>query len=131
MIRRKVIALIVIMMMSLVALPIGQGQIIDKGRYSIEEVDGWEKIITETITVAVPSDSTIPMFIWWYNNDNSILYVAKYEGLAEAWLFTSEQFSHDKLFVDNKGFRYEFIVRANSHGWMETSGFVLKKINEA
>jgi hypothetical protein len=131
MIRRKVIALIVIMMMSLVPLPIGQGQIIDKGRYSIEEVDGWEKIITETITVAVPSDSTIPMFIWWYNNDNSILYVAKYEGLAEAWLFTSEQFSHAKLFVDNKGFTYEFIVRANSHGWMETSGFVLKKINEA
>ena len=121
----KVGALIaIVLMMSLVPLPMSYGEIIDE-RYRIEEEDGWKIIITDVFTVAVPSIETIPMFLWWYNDDNSILYVAKYEGLSEAWLFTSEQFSHEKLFDDAEGFNNEFLVRAHSHGWVVNSWIVL------
>ncbi|MCP8316691.1 MAG: hypothetical protein H3Z51_07520 [archaeon] len=127
MIRRKVItSIVIVMIMSLVILPISQGQTVDEGMYGIEGADGWKIIRTDVFTVAVPSSETIPMFIWWHNDDNSTLYVAKYEGLAEAWLFASEQFSHDKLFDDTKGFKNEFIMRAHSHGWIENSEIILK-----
>jgi len=123
--RDKVGALIVIaIMISLVPLPMSYAEAIE-GRYRIKEVDGWKIIITDVLTVAVPSIETIPMFLWWYNDDASILYVAKYEGLSEAWLFASEQFSHDKLFDDTEGFNNEFIVRAHSHGWVANSWIVI------
>ncbi|MGQ9468642.1 MAG: hypothetical protein ACUVTD_02260 [Nitrososphaerales archaeon] len=130
MIRVKTVAVIaIVMMISLVTLPVGYGQTIDKGRYRIEEADGWKIIRTNVLAIAVPSDNTVPMFIWWHNDDDSILYVARYEGLAEAWLFASEQFSHDKLFDDMMGFKNEFIVRAHWHGWIENP-WVIPRINQ-
>ncbi len=123
--RDKVGALIAILIaISLLPLSVGYGETIEQ-RYTIEEADGWKFIKTSVITIAVPSSETVPMFLWWNNNDNSVLYVAKYEGLTEAWLFASEQFSHDKLFDDTEGFNNEFIVRANSHGWVVNSWIVL------
>ena len=130
MIRRKITVLTVIVIIFLTILPVGSSQSNDIGRYKIELLEGWAIIKTDTLNVAIPSDATIPMFIWWYNNDDSVLYVAKYEGLAEAWLFASETFNHNKLFEDAKGFKNEFIVRAHWHGWIENPSFILK-INEA
>ena len=130
MIRRKIVtAIIIVRLASLITLPMSYGQTIDEERYGIEERDGWRIVRTDVFTVAVPSIETIPMFIWWHNDDNSTLYVAKYEGLAEAWLFTSEQFSHSDLFDDMKGFKNEFMVRAHSNGWIENPEIV-PKINE-
>lgn len=126
MIRRKILPLTLITIISLTILPVGNCQAIDKGIYNIEHLDGWVMIKTNILTVVVPSTNTVPMFILWYNNDDSILYVAKYEGLSEAWLFASETFTHDKLFKDTKGFTNEFIVRANPHGWIDYPGAVLK-----
>ncbi|MEM3437603.1 MAG: hypothetical protein QXP55_03590 [Nitrososphaerales archaeon] len=126
MIRKKILVLIVITMISLTVLPVSNGQVIDRRTYNIEYLDGWAMIKTDILTVVIPSNNIVPMFIWWYNNDDSILYVAKYEGLSEVWLFKSENFSHDKLFKDTKGFTNEFIVRANSHGWIDYPGSILK-----
>jgi len=130
MIRSKIAtAIIIVMLASLITLPTSYSQTIDEGRYGIEEKDGWRIIRTDVFTVAVPSTETIPMFIWWHNDDNSTLYVAKYEGLAEAWLFAPEQFSHADLFDDMMGFKNEFMVRAHSHGWIENPEIV-PKINQ-
>ncbi|MCP8316288.1 MAG: hypothetical protein H3Z51_05420 [archaeon] len=130
MIRSKIVtAITIVMLTSLITLPMSYGQTIDEGRYRIKEEDGWRIVRTDVFTVAVPSTETSPMFIWWHNDDDSTLYVAKYEGLAEAWLFTSEQFSHSDLFDDMKGFKNEFMVRAHSHGWIENQEIV-PKINE-
>ncbi|MEM3383742.1 MAG: hypothetical protein QW698_06865 [Nitrososphaerales archaeon] len=126
MIRSKILVLTAITILFLSTLPMSSGQVIDKKNYSVESIDEWEIIKTDVLFIAVPSNKTVPMFILRYNNDNSILYIVKYEGLSEAWLFASETFTHDKLFKDTKGFTNEFMVRANSHGWIDYPGAVLK-----
>ncbi|MGQ9719303.1 MAG: hypothetical protein ACUVWK_05655 [Nitrososphaerales archaeon] len=120
-------AIMMALILSLLTLPMAYGRPVT-GWYGVEEVEGWKIIKTDVITIAVPSTQTIPMFIWWYNNDDGILYSVKYEGLAEAWLFPSEEFGQGKLFEDAKGFRNEFIVRvrANPHGWVENTWFISK-----
>ncbi|NWG09642.1 MAG: hypothetical protein HXX80_04975 [Nitrososphaerales archaeon] len=120
-------AIIMALILSLLTLPMAYGRPV-MGWYGVEEAEGWKIIKTDVITIAVPSTQTIPMFIWWYDNDDGILYSIKYEGLAEAWLFPSEEFGQGKLFEDAKGFKNEFMVRvrANPHGWIENTWFISK-----
>jgi hypothetical protein len=56
--------------------------------------DGIIKFTNGIITVVIPANGTKPMFIWWYNNKNDTVYVFKYNGLAEIWLFGSVAFTH-------------------------------------
>ena len=43
----------------------------------------WYKFETPNITLLFPAKGTKPMFIWWYTEDNSTIYVVKFQGLIE------------------------------------------------
>jgi hypothetical protein len=43
----------------------------------------WMKIQTDLITILFPASGKKPMFLWWYANDTSNIYVVKYKGLIE------------------------------------------------
>ncbi|MEM2281310.1 MAG: hypothetical protein QXZ68_04905 [Candidatus Bathyarchaeia archaeon] len=43
----------------------------------------WFKIETDLITILFPAGGKKPMFLWWYTNDTSNVYVVKYKGLVE------------------------------------------------
>ncbi len=68
------------------------------------EKGGWKVFTNGIITVLVVGNGTKPMFIWWYNKDNSTAYVFKYDGLAEIWLPTG-QFKHTFMFNDDEDYR--------------------------
>ncbi|MCP8305046.1 MAG: hypothetical protein H3Z50_06245 [archaeon] len=127
---KVVVATMIAIIMSSIILPICYGQPVGEGNYMPYQIGDWMIVETDVITVAVPSDKTVPMFVWWYNDDDRIVYVVKYEGLAEAWLSTSEQFRHDLLFDDTKDFKSEFMEHAHAYGWVGNS-IITPKINRA
>ena len=43
----------------------------------------WWRIQTDLITILFPAGGKKPMFLWWYTNDTSNIYVVKYKGLVE------------------------------------------------
>ena len=43
----------------------------------------WMKIQTDLITILFPAGGKKPMFLWWYANDTTNIYVVKYKGLIE------------------------------------------------
>jgi len=43
----------------------------------------WVKIQKDLITILFPAGGKKPMFLWWYANDTSNIYVVKYKGLIE------------------------------------------------
>ena len=125
-----VVAIIIAITIFPMILPICYSQSLNETDYIYEELEDWKIVKTDVITIAVPLEKVVPMYIWWYNDDDSIIYVVKYEGLAEAWLFTSEQFRHDMLFDDTKDFKSEFIEHAHIYGWVGNS-IITPKINKA
>jgi hypothetical protein len=48
----------------------------------------WYKFETPLITLIFPANGTKPMFLWWYTNDNSTIYVVKFKGLIEYLTFS-------------------------------------------
>ncbi|MEM3833484.1 MAG: hypothetical protein QW128_07880 [Thermoprotei archaeon] len=65
---------------------------------------GWKIFTNGIITILIVGNGTKPMFIWWYNKDNSTAYVFKYNGLAEVWLPVSK-FKHTLIFNDNEDYQ--------------------------
>jgi hypothetical protein len=53
----------------------GQPQVTNDGE--------WWKIQTDLITIQFPRNGSKPMFLWWYTNDSSKVYVVKFKGLIE------------------------------------------------
>lgn len=49
----------------------------------ISEDGKWWRIQTEQITILFPAGGRKPMFLWWYTNDTSNVFVVKYKGLVE------------------------------------------------
>jgi hypothetical protein len=47
----------------------------------------WYKFETPLITLLFPAKGTKPMFLWWYTNDNSTIYVVKFQGVIEYLIF--------------------------------------------
>ncbi|MDH5448215.1 MAG: hypothetical protein OEY24_03045 [Candidatus Bathyarchaeota archaeon] len=47
----------------------------------------WQWIKTDKINIIFPSGGKKPMFLWWYANDTSNIYVVKYKGLIEFMTF--------------------------------------------
>jgi hypothetical protein len=47
----------------------------------------WFKFETPLITLIFPASGKKPMFLWWYTNDNSTIYVVKFKGLMEYLTF--------------------------------------------
>jgi hypothetical protein len=52
-------------------------------RVSCYKDGNWMKIQTDLITILFPAGGKKPMFLWWYANDTSNIYVVKYKGLIE------------------------------------------------
>jgi hypothetical protein len=68
------------------------------------EKNGWKIFTNGIITVLIVGNGSKPMFIWWYNKDNSTAYVFKYNGLTEVWLPTA-RFKHIFMFNDNEDYQ--------------------------
>lgn len=56
----------------------------DEGWPVEPRVEGvWYKFETPLVTLLFPSGGKKPMFIWWYTNDSSEVYVVKFKGVME------------------------------------------------
>lgn len=47
----------------------------------------WVRLKTGLITILFPARGRKPMFLWWYSNDTSNIYVVKFKGLVEFLAF--------------------------------------------
>jgi hypothetical protein len=47
----------------------------------------WYKFETPLVTLIFPASGKKPMFLWWYTNDNSTIYVVKFKGVIEYLTF--------------------------------------------
>jgi hypothetical protein len=47
----------------------------------------WYKFESPLITLIFPASGKKPMFLWWYTNDNSTIYVVKFKGVIEYLTF--------------------------------------------
>ncbi len=57
------------------------------------ERDGiWYKFNTSLITLLFPAGGKKPMFIWWYTNDSSEIYVVKFKGVIEYLTFDTQHY---------------------------------------
>ena len=55
--------------------------------YGPDGSNEWLWIKTDKINIIFPADGKKPMFLWWYANDTSNIYVVKYKGLIEFLTF--------------------------------------------
>jgi hypothetical protein len=56
--------------------------------------DKWLWVKTDKINIVFPAGGKKPMFLWWYANDTSNVYVVKYKGLVEFMTFDCPYFRH-------------------------------------
>lgn len=54
----------------------------------------WTWIKTDEINIVFPTGGKKPMFLWWYANDTSDIYVVKYKGLIEFVTFDLPYYQH-------------------------------------
>jgi len=52
----------------------------------------WYKFETSLMTLIFPSGGKKPMFLWWYTNDNSTIYVVKFQGIIEYLTFDLQHY---------------------------------------
>jgi len=93
------------------------------------ERGGWKVFTNGIITVLVVGNGTKPMFIWWYNKDNTTAYVFKYDGLAEIWLPTA-QFKHVFMFNDSEDYKEQLHNLIKNATGGETAREVLEDISD-
>jgi len=60
----------------------------------------WYKFETPLITLIFPAKGTKPMFLWWYTNDNSTIYVVKFQGVIE-YLAIDKPYYRHRFHADN------------------------------
>jgi len=60
----------------------------------------WYKFETPLITLIFPAKGTKPMFLWWYTNDNSTIYVVKFQGVIEYLILDKPYYRH-RFHADN------------------------------
>jgi len=56
------------------------------------ENNTWYKFETPLITMLFPAHGKKPMFIWWYTNDSSEIYVVKFKGVIEYLTFDTQYY---------------------------------------
>lgn len=61
----------------------------------------WYKFETPLITLIFPARGTKPMFLWWYTNDNSTIYVVKFKGVIE-YLILEKPYYLKRFHADNE-----------------------------
>ncbi|MEM3608803.1 MAG: hypothetical protein QXV87_00450 [Candidatus Bathyarchaeia archaeon] len=60
----------------------------------------WYKFETPLITLIFPAGGRKPMFLWWYTNDNSTIYVVKFQGVIE-YLILDKPYYLKRFNADN------------------------------
>ncbi|MEM2118263.1 MAG: hypothetical protein QW386_04520 [Candidatus Bathyarchaeia archaeon] len=60
----------------------------------------WYKFETPLVTLIFPASGRKPMFLWWYTNDNSTVYVVKFKGVIE-YLLLDRQYYQRRFNADN------------------------------
>ncbi|NWF86195.1 hypothetical protein HXY32_00010 [Candidatus Bathyarchaeota archaeon] len=60
----------------------------------------WYKFETPLVTLIFPASGKKPMFLWWYTNDNSTIYVVKFKGVIE-YLLLDKPYYQRRLNADN------------------------------
>jgi len=60
----------------------------------------WYRFETPLITLIFPTRGTKPMFLWWYTNDNSTIYVVKFQGVIE-YLAIDKPYYRHRLHADD------------------------------
>jgi hypothetical protein len=60
----------------------------------------WYKFESPLITLIFPAKGTKPMFLWWYTNDNSTIYVVKFQGVIE-YLAIDKPYYRHRFHADN------------------------------
>jgi hypothetical protein len=60
----------------------------------------WYKFETPLITLIFPAGGRKPMFLWWYTNDNSTIYVVKFQGVIE-YLILDKPYYLKRFHADN------------------------------
>jgi hypothetical protein len=60
----------------------------------------WYKFETPLITLIFPAKGTKPMFLWWYTNDTSNIYVVKFQGVIEYLILDKPYYRH-RFHADN------------------------------
>ncbi|MEM2385696.1 MAG: hypothetical protein QXO67_01825, partial [Candidatus Bathyarchaeia archaeon] len=60
----------------------------------------WYRFDSPLITLIFPARGTKPMFLWWYTNDNSTIYVVKFQGVIE-YLAIDKPYYRHRFHADN------------------------------
>ncbi|MEM2691673.1 MAG: hypothetical protein QXS01_06215, partial [Candidatus Bathyarchaeia archaeon] len=60
----------------------------------------WYRFKTPLITLIFPARGTKPMFLWWYTNDSSTIYVVKFKGVIE-YLAIDKPYYRHRFHADN------------------------------
>jgi len=78
------------------------------------EIAGFQIYDTGVISIAIPIRPSFPFYIWWYNYDNSTVYVGRYYGIAEVWLWPGYKFRSKFLFNESKDLAEQIAVRLST-----------------
>ncbi len=60
----------------------------------------WYRFETSLVTLIFPASGKKPMFLWWYTNDNSTIYVVKFKGVIE-YLILDKPYYQRRFQADN------------------------------
>ena len=105
----------------------------------------WYKFETPLITLIFPTGGKKPMFLWWYTNDNSTIYVVKFQGVIEYLmldgLYYKHRFQADNATINNTlwnsyiepGLRqkYYYGYRSRYEGAVEEFFWLLRGLHRA
>lgn len=74
----------VVLSSSLLSVPEATSAVHADLRFSCQPYKShWWRIETGFITILFPSGGKKPMFLWWYSNDTTDVYLVKYKGPIE------------------------------------------------
>jgi hypothetical protein len=100
------LSLALLMMLSTIALTMPAAEA-DAGNMGTQELPVeygawgiWYKFETPLITLIFPAGGKKPMFLWWYTNDSSTIYVVKFQGVIE-YLVLDKPYYLKRLHADN------------------------------
>lgn len=60
----------------------------------------WYRFESPLVTLIFPARGTKPMFLWWYTNDSSTIYVVKFQGVIEYLILDKPYYRH-RFHADN------------------------------
>ena len=107
--RNQIFALSLALLLTLSAIAITTPTINADDPESVEELpveiegnwrNAWYKFETPLVTLIFPAKGTKPMFLWWYTNDNSTIYVVKFQGVVE-YLILDQPYYQRRFQADN------------------------------